>query len=178
MDSHQIALHLDNLYPSPPLFPSGDVSYALYLAVGKILRSTMEKCYKLILPRVADILDPRGREYFIATRSEMFGMPLSEVAPKDEESIRTATEDTKRELEVLAMMLKGREGKTGPFFEGDKPGYADFAVATFLAWFEKVDKKLWRELIDVGDGELKALWSACLPWLDGQGDERDWEIPV
>lgn len=175
MDSHPIALHLDRVFPSPPLFPSGDASYALYLAVGKILGTVTEQCFKLVMPAVADILDPRGKEYFIATRSEMFGMPLSELAPKDAEGIRAATEGAKRELTALANMLKGREGKTGPFFEGDKPGYADFAVVAWLAWFERANKKLWEQFMDVGDGEFKALWSACLPWLDGQGEEKDWK---
>lgn len=180
MDSLPIALHLDRVCPSPPLFPSGDASYALSVAVDKALTSAREKCYKLIFPAVPDILDPRGGEYFIKTRSELFGMPLSEMAPKDEEGVRVATDGAKQELAVLARMLKGRDGKTGPFFEGDKPGYADFIVVAFLAWFERADKRLWQEVLGVGDGEpseLKALWSACLPWLDGQGKEKAWEIP-
>jgi hypothetical protein len=30
-------MYLDKLYPSPPLFPSGDASYSLMVAVQKIV---------------------------------------------------------------------------------------------------------------------------------------------
>lgn len=49
-------------------------------------------------------------------------------------------------------------------------------MVSFLAWVERADKELWRALLDVGQGELKALWEACVPWVEGQGEEKDWPI--
>ena len=176
MDSLPIALHLDHTFPLRPLWPSGDASYALSLAVGKLVSNAALRSLVLIIPNVSQILDRRGREYFIKTRSAMFGKPLSELRPADPESLRTTTESIKRELEMVAQMLKGKPGKTGPFFEGETASYSDFLVMAYLAWAERADKDLWRELMTVGRGELKALWDACLPWLEGQGEDKEWKI--
>ncbi|KAF7163459.1 hypothetical protein CNMCM5623_008360 [Aspergillus felis] len=176
VDSFPIACHLEQHYPTPSLFPSGDASYALTIAVQKLMSSAVDKARPLIVPNVADILDDKGREYFIETRSVSFGKPLSEVRPRDPQRVKEATDEIKKEMEVLAQMLRGRPGKTGPFFEGDKPGYADFIVASFLAWVERSDKELWRELLDAGQGEFKALWEASIPWVEGQGEEKDWPV--
>ncbi|PLB35656.1 uncharacterized protein BDW47DRAFT_59982 [Aspergillus candidus] len=176
MDSFAIAAHLDRNFPSPPLFPSLDASYALALAVDKLINKVAAKGRTLIIPRIADILDPRGREYFIKTRSAWFGMPLSQLRPRDEREVRAMVDGMKTELATIAQMLRGRIGKKGPFFEGVRPGYADFLVVAFLAWVERADKELWRELVSVGDGPLQALWDACRPWMEGQGEVKEWEV--
>ncbi|KAE8351335.1 hypothetical protein BDV28DRAFT_137333 [Aspergillus coremiiformis] len=177
MDSLAIATHLDQTFPSPPLFPSGDASYALTLAVTKLLSNIITKGYHLLIPKTADLLDPRGQEYFIRTRSEIFGKPLSEVYPKEDSERQQIMDATKAEMEPVAQMLKGRVGKKGPFFEGEKPGYADILVVSFLAWVEKCHAALFQELVSAGEGEVKALWDACLPWIEGQGETKEWDIP-
>lgn len=176
MDSLPIAIHLDRLYPDRPLWPNGDASYALTIAVGKLVSNAALKSLVLVIPRVPKLLDRKGREYFIKTRSAMFGKPLSELRPADAESLRVTTESIKREVETLAQMLRGRYGKSGPFFEGETASYADFILMAYLAWTEKLDKDLWGELMGVGRGELRALWDACLPWLYGQGQTTKWKI--
>ncbi|KAA8642791.1 hypothetical protein EYZ11_010355 [Aspergillus tanneri] len=176
MDSFAIATHLDQAFPSPPLFPSRDASYALALAVNKLITNVVSKCSALIMPRVADFLDPRGREYFIKTRSARFGKPLSEVLPKETDQIQMIIDAAKAEMAPLAQMLRGRLGKNGPFLEGETPGYADFLIVALLVWCERGDKMLWKALLNVGEGEVKALWDVCLPWVNGQGEDKDWEI--
>jgi len=172
-DSLPIALHLDEAFPAPEypaLFPS-DGSYALAAAVDELISVG----YRMVLPKVPHILDPRGREYFNRTRSERFGKPLAEVAPKGEElaQIRKTVE---ARLSALADMLKGKEGKKGPFFDGETPGYADLVLVATLAWFERADHADWERMVKVGGGELRRLWDACLPWLDAQGEEKEWAI--
>ncbi|KAA8645890.1 hypothetical protein EYZ11_002057 [Aspergillus tanneri] len=174
MDSFAIATHLDQAFPSPPLFPSRDASYALALAVNKLVANVTSKCSTLIIPRVVDFLDPRAREYFIKTRSARFGKPLSEVLPKEPDQVQTIIDVATAEIAPLAQMLRGRLGKNGPFLEGEKPGYADFLIVAFLAWCERADKMLWEALVNVGEGEIKALWDVCLPWVNGQGEDRNW----
>ncbi|KAF7585943.1 hypothetical protein BBP40_009838 [Aspergillus hancockii] len=177
MDSLAIATHLDQTYPSPPLFPSRDASYALALAVAKLLSIVTKTAYTILIPKTADLLDPRGREYFIKTRSAMFGKPLSEVYPKGESEVREIIDEAKKEFEPVAQMLRGRLGKQGPFFEGEKPSYADVLVVSFLAWIEKCHNVLFQELVSIGKGEFKALYGACLPWVEGQGETKEWDIP-
>lgn len=177
MDSFAIAAHLDQTFPSPPLFPSRDASYALALAVDKLIASVTSRCFLLIVPPVAEFLDPRGREYFIKTRSAKFGKPLSEVRPQEPDQVRAMINAAVAEMAPLAQMLRGRLGKNGPFLEGEMPGYADFLIVSFLAWVERGDKELWAALLNVGEGEVQALWNVCLPWVNGQGEDKDWEVP-
>lgn len=177
MDSLPIVLHLDKTFPSRPLFPSGDASYALYLAVSKIASSLGPAIRSLIIPEVAQYMDPRGKEYFIETRSKFFGKPLSEVRPTDKETIDGLWKQVESDALALVTILKGREGKKGPFFEGETPGYVDLFLACNFAFFERIDRESFERLMAIGDGEFKALWEACEPWMNGQGEEKEWAVP-
>ncbi|KAJ5595602.1 uncharacterized protein N7459_001810 [Penicillium hispanicum] len=176
MDSLTIAMHLDKVFPSPPLFPSGDASYALLIAVTKIM-SLIEPGFRpLIIPRVPDHLDPRGQRYFHQTRSAALGKPLSEVRPTDKESLDNLWNLVKTNSATLIEMLHGTESKKGPFFEGEKAGYADLVYASQLAFIERFDKELFEKILGLGSGEIKDLYEACLPWLEGQGEDKEWSL--
>ncbi|KAB8262227.1 hypothetical protein BDV32DRAFT_136909 [Aspergillus pseudonomiae] len=179
MDSLPIACHLDEIYPDPPLFPSGEASYTLALAIGKLMVPAALKTCDLLLPKAEKVLDDRGKEYFVRTRTEIFGKPLSELRPTTEEGVRQLVDGMKTDMEVFIQMLRGRgEGKkSGPFLEGEKAGYADFILVTFLSWSHRFDLELWREIMDMGNGEFRALWDASVQWLEGQGEEKEWVVP-
>ena len=177
MDSEPIAMYIDKLYPSPPLYPSGDASYSLVVAVQKILALMSPSFRQLIIPNVPSGLDPRGREYFIRTRSVAFGKPLSEVRPTDESELLALWQVIEKETEPLLKMLTGKEGKKGPFLEGEKAGYADIIIASVLAFFHRFERESFDKILVLGNGEFKALYDACLPWLEGQGEETHWPIP-
>ncbi|KAJ5937337.1 hypothetical protein N7454_004637 [Penicillium verhagenii] len=173
-----IAEHLDRVFPDRPLFPSGDASYALYLAVSQLVIGALGPGIPtLIIPRVPDHLDPRGQEYFVRTRTESFGKPLAEVRPREEEEIAKIWETMEKGFPPLLRALKGREGKKGPFFEGETAGYVDLFTVSIFAFLHRFDRELWEKAMGQGDGELRALWDACLPWLEGQGEEKEWPIP-
>lgn len=143
MDSFPIACHLDKTFPSPPLFPSGHASYAMALAVEKIMFSAAGKGLFLLLPKAVNVLDQRGKDYFVKTRNEWFGKPLSELEITGDEEVRTTMTAMKSELEIFLRMLTDRpKGVTGPFFEGNKVGYADIILVTFLSWGHRVDLKV------------------------------------
>ncbi|KAL3432273.1 hypothetical protein BDV09DRAFT_174519 [Aspergillus tetrazonus] len=175
-DSLPIARHLEEHFPERPIFPSGDASYALAVAVNKLMGRVGFAVYKLVIVPIADILDPRGKEYYHRTRSEKWGMPFEEIRPTDEKQCQEMLETAKTEMAIIVRMLKGKTGKTGPFFEGEKAGYADFLVMAFLVWFRIADEKVWKALVELGDGEVKALWDACYQWVEGQGENKDWKI--
>ncbi|KGO37223.1 Glutathione S-transferase, C-terminal [Penicillium expansum] len=176
MDSQPIAEYIDKLYPSPPLFPSGDASYSLFIAVEKFKDLISPSFRSLIVPNVPPKLDERGREYFIRTRSAAFGKPLSEVRPTDETELLALWQRIEKEAEMLIEMLKGKDGKKGPFLEGERAGYADIVLASLLAWFQRFDQGTFEKILDLGDGEFKAFYEACLPWLEGQGEEKEWPV--
>ncbi|KAJ5594431.1 uncharacterized protein N7459_000639 [Penicillium hispanicum] len=177
MDSLPIVTHLDKLYPSPPLFPSGDASFALYLAVNKIA-SLMGPFFRVaVIPRVAECLDPRGKEYFERTRSAVFGKPLSEVRPTDPEELASLWTLVETESKTLLKMLEGREGKKGPFLEGETPSYADLVLSCHFAFLERMDPEYFEKFLALGNGEFKALWEACSAWVSGQGEDKEWPVP-
>ncbi|KAJ5668068.1 uncharacterized protein N7477_006638 [Penicillium maclennaniae] len=178
MDSLPIVEHLDKVFPSRPLFPSGDASYALFIAVRKIASLMGPVISARIIPRVPDGLDPRGQECFIRTRTEWYGKPLAEVLPTDQEKINELWTLVEKQSRALIEMLHGREGKKGPFFEGETPGFADLFLACQVAFMERFDKELFNKLVDLGNGEIRALYEACLPWLEGQGEEKEWPIAL
>ncbi|OAA67958.1 Glutathione S-transferase protein [Niveomyces insectorum RCEF 264] len=176
MDSLPIARHLDATFPAPPLFPAGDASYALALAVSKLMAKMFLPLRTLIIPRVPDCLDPRGEEYFRTTRAQTFGKPLADVPPKTAEAIDALFTQAADEAKVLIEMLQGRPGKTGPFFEGATPGYADLLLACQLAFIERFGPEVFGRLLALGNGELKALYEACRPWVEGQGEDKEWPV--
>ncbi|KAJ5092317.1 hypothetical protein NUU61_007187 [Penicillium alfredii] len=177
MDSQVIALHLDKVYPSPPLFPSGDASYALFVAVSRFLTLLEPGFRPFVVPRVPDHLDPRGSKYFHETRAVALGKPLSQVRPTDQATIESKWELVESETVPLLKMLKGRDCKKGPFFEGEHAGYADLLLATALAFIQRFDTELHEKFLNLGDGEFRDLYQAVLPWLEGQGEEKDWPVP-
>jgi glutathione S-transferase len=175
-DSWPVALYLDKAFPAPeypPLFPS-EGSQALALAVQQIVNGCMGKTSPILIPKVPlNILDDRDQEYFNRTRSspQMYGKPLSEVLAKGE-ALEKAWKALLNDLRLLASMLGAND--KGPFFEGTKPGYADFLVVSFVAWYERVDRADFERIMGAGNGELKRLWDACLPWVNGQGVEKEY----
>ncbi|KAL3471048.1 hypothetical protein BJX99DRAFT_238240 [Aspergillus californicus] len=178
MDSLAIAHHLDALYPSPSLFPSGKSSVLLFQRVSAIM-ADLEPGYRpLVVPRVAEHLDPRGQAYFRETRTKAFGKPFDEIRPTDPETLQEKWEILSTHTNSMIALLRGKEEqeKTGPFFEGDKAGYADLVYASQLAFIERFDKEFFGRILELGDGEIKALYEACVPWLEGAGEDREWVI--
>lgn len=176
MDSFAIVQHLDNAFPSPPLFPSGDASYAIFIAVSKLITHIEPGFRPLVVPRVPDHLDARGAEYFRKTRSASLGKPLSEVRPTNRDSLDRLWDIVEKESAPLIAMLKGRNGKRGPFFEGEVPGYADLFLVAHFVFIGRFDKELLERLIQLGNGEFSNLYNACLHWVEGQGQDKDWPI--
>lgn len=177
MDSLPVAAQIEKQHPERPLFPSGNASYALAVAVDKIMRGAAFSAYTFLIPPIAEILDPRGREYYRRTRSATLNKPFEEIRPTDKVVIQDMKNKMKKEMTPILQMLKGPSGKTGLFIEGDQPSYADFIVVAFLIWFKYADETIWQELIALGDGEIKRLWDACYRWVEGQGENKEWEIP-
>jgi hypothetical protein len=83
----------------------------LAVAVKKIIVACVVKGAAIILPKVPEILDPGGREYFYRTRSERFSRPLAQVVPQGKEFEETWSR-LQAELAVLTDMLKGPGGES------------------------------------------------------------------
>jgi len=142
----------------------------------------------LIIPKIADILDPRGKEYFVRTRSEDYGRPLDEVYPATHEAREVVWKKMERKLMDLIRVLKpppsagpaspsfSNANEDGPFFLGSTPSYADIIVVAFLTWFARGNAEVFDRMCKLGDGELGRLWHASKGWVEGKGEEVDWEV--
>lgn len=187
-DSFPIALHLDKTFPAPKypsIFPNGQASIALAIATEKLVHAAVAKFTKLLFSGVAAALDERGKVYFEQTRVPRFQarfpeldiQEMSDLRPKTQEGIDAAVADTQKELVVLTVMLEGRGLNSGPFLEGDKPGYADLILASYFGWFERSNPEPFQNLLEDGKGLLRRHWEASQPFLNGQGESKEWPIP-
>ncbi|KAJ3017406.1 UNVERIFIED_CONTAM: hypothetical protein HDU68_011698 [Siphonaria sp. JEL0065] len=129
-DSLPIAKYLNATYPSPSIFPShGGLSVSLL--VQNILNTRLySHAIKLIVPKVPNILDERGVEYFQRTRLARFGVPLNELCPDPEAEWK----GIEKEIRLLSDLLVANQAE-GPFFTGSVPCYGDFCFVGFLVWF-------------------------------------------
>jgi glutathione S-transferase len=153
-DSWTIANYLEDTYPDSPSLFGGAVARRLtrhYSSLADALVTTIFPFIALdILERVAD----RDREYFRASREQRVGKTLEAfVANRD-----AGLAGFRAGLAPLRSTLKVQ-----PFFGGDEPLYADYALFGQFQWarcispfalLEEGDPvKLWRDsLLDRFDG--------------------------
>jgi hypothetical protein len=168
--------HLEHAFTGadhPQVFPNPG-SYILTDVVTKLLGIIMRSAYVLIIPRVVNILDARGAEYFRTTREKSFGKTLEDVVPAGADIDDTWIK-IEQAFEPIIGILRSKDGKTGPFLQGDTLCYGDIVLVSFLVWAERANHEDWERMIQFGDGELQILWDACTVWIDGQGEEKEWE---
>ncbi|KDQ17831.1 hypothetical protein BOTBODRAFT_171545 [Botryobasidium botryosum FD-172 SS1] len=165
-DSAEIARYLDITYPDPEraLFPRG--SHALQAYFDRNLNaSLLSPCVSLIIPLVPSILDERDKEYFVRTRTEIFGRPLSEIRPQGAD-LDKAWELFKAELDVVDAALQRNDpkhgGPGGDYVMGDKFSFADCVVVGLFIWINKVkpeaDGNAWERIRGWHNGRWERLW--------------------
>jgi glutathione S-transferase len=153
-DSWTIANYLEDTYPDSPSLFGGAAARRLtrhYSSLADALVSAIFPFVALdILERVAD----KDRDYFRASREQRVGKTLEAfVANRD-----AGLAGFRASLTPLRATLK-----TQPFFGGDEPLYADYALFGQFQWarcispfalLEETDPvKLWRDrLLDCFDG--------------------------
>ena len=153
-DSWTIANYLEDTYPDSPSLFGGAAARRLtrhYSSLADALVTTIFPFIALdILQRVAD----KDRDYFRASREQRVGKTLEAfVANRD-----AGLAGFRASLAPLRTTLK-----TQPFFGGDEPLYADYALFGQFQWarcispfalLEEGDPvKLWRDrLLDCFDG--------------------------
>lgn len=171
-----IARALDELYPppqNPALFPFRH-SQEHTDQVQDVIKRLLPFARRLIIPSVPHILDERGREYFFKTRREWFRVNnLNDLRPKSQIESEELWCELEKEITPVIELL---QANGGPFVEGKVPSYPDFVMVAFLAWWLRVDRQAYERLVTLGGGALKILWDGCLPWLEGRGEELEWDV--
>lgn len=192
-DSIAIAGHLDALYPDAPVHafpePKAD-SEMLWQESQHLLRGLISairgKGYRLLMPRIPLILDDRGAEYFIRTRTADHPQNLSPLkwgSEDAEEDWRTMTPYVEA---YNAYLLRKRDeaneagGRNGPFLWGETLSMGDIYLVSVLVWFRAAGQELLDRLLAIGEGEayktspMRDVWDAFERngWLTAQGEKR------
>ncbi len=124
-DSWQIALYLDDAYPQAPLFEGGQARAAGLLLKFWAERTLHPLITRMIVRDIVDVLDPRDRDYFRATREQRLGATLEAVQSTRDETRKAF----KAALEPLRAMLA-----TQAFIGGGAANYADYTVFGAFQW--------------------------------------------
>lgn len=181
MESLDIALHLENLYPdAPSMFPTipgvstREETLQLAKSVQRMIVATFKAgCIgKLITPRMPDILDQKSRAAYMKNHD-----PFPTVAASQEEN-EADWQLYETTMEPVAQVLRSHD--QGPFCLGDTFSYADTIIVGQLVWFARVDPQGFETRIkQMHDGVFGRLYDRVKTegWIDGQGEDRPWPIP-
>ncbi|KAI0826891.1 hypothetical protein BC628DRAFT_1338719 [Trametes gibbosa] len=146
VESAAIVRYLDKTYPNvgPRLVPAD--TDALHVAFNYAFRAAlMSDVGFILIPATVLRLGPRSEPYFRSTREVAFGGKLEELAPPGEKR-ENHWAGVQKAFSTYASWLDQAESQ---FFLGDRIGYADITVASFLMWFRVIlgeDSKEWTEL--------------------------------
>lgn len=124
-DSWEIAKYLEEKYPDRPSLFGGASGFALsklYSNLGDVIAGQI---IRFVLVDVYHHLDERDQAYFRESREQRFGMPLEQVVDGRENKLQAFRDG----LVPLRMTLK-----TQPFFGGETPLYADYAIFGSFMW--------------------------------------------
>lgn len=182
-ESWDIVNHLEDLFPTPTLFPEVEGSTraeTIELAkqaeklFGKALGFRGGRGGVIVIPRIPEILDPRGREYFIRTRNEGHpkGIPLEKWGSEDPEDDWKAFEAA---LEPVAELLQARGG---PFLLGETFSYGDAIIVAQLVWFKSADQKYYERMSRLYGGGFARLFDRVKRegWMREDGEEKEWPV--
>lgn len=159
-DSRRILYYLEKTYSDrPTLFPDNTKGLHLAFHAG-IPHTGIDALWPFILPAVCKILKPRSREYFHRTRSEWYQKPLDTIVPEGEERLKEWAK-FKKSLDTLNSLFEHTDD-AGPFLMGQKLGWGDVVVASFIMWMKVPweDSDEWKEIASSNGGRWAKLLDA------------------
>ncbi|KAF9054807.1 hypothetical protein BJ165DRAFT_1337959 [Panaeolus papilionaceus] len=152
-DSRSIIEYLETTYPDKPsLFPNN--TKGLQIAFEKAYKPQLDGLWLNILPLMPKVLNPASEKYFYRTRSEMFGAPLETLLPTG-----AAFEEGWAKLKAGLDVIDGWYQTTdvdGVFLMGDKLGWSDIMLISYLKWVTLI----W--------GKEEAKWKDIARWNGGR----------
>lgn len=161
MQSRPIAEAINERYPEPPIELKPPVNDKLIQSMSKIMDAIQPLYFTLIPQR---ILNKASHEHWYRTRTIYAGMPLDQFwNEKGGEVAWNAAEPHIRDITALL-----KEKPEGPFFEGKTVTYADFYLAGFLVFLQRIGKEdVFDEFLKRSGDEKVHLdhLKACEPWL-------------
>ncbi|KAL7904281.1 hypothetical protein GGI35DRAFT_489991 [Trichoderma velutinum] len=141
MDSLNIAEYLEEKYPEPSIrLDSPKVRYMVDI-VNRLIGAVAPN---FIIPLTNNVLTNPHREYFVETRSALYGMSLEQVeATKGGQVAYDAEAPLLKELTDMLV-----ENSEGPFILGSEPSYGDFAWVALMVFLQTVDSRVVEALLE------------------------------
>lgn len=115
-------------YPDTPAVFAPETREAQTIYMKTSLQPLLLTVFPLLVFGIYNGLDEKDKEYFRRTREARFGRPLEEIAPQGEKRA-AALAAFASGLENAAKEVTKHAGEGALFFGGDKPCFADIALA-------------------------------------------------
>jgi glutathione S-transferase len=153
-DSWAIANYLEDHYPDRPSLFGGGAGRSLTFFYSNVADALVVSIFPLIALDIHEHLDDRDRGYFRESREDRVGTTLEKFAADRETRVAVIRQN----FAALRMTLKAQ-----PFFGGQRPLYADYAIFGPFQWARCTSPfavlasddpiRLWRErMLDLFDG--------------------------
>lgn len=154
VDSNRIAAYLDETYPARPLYDSAQARALCELIHHQVQMNVQLALLRLIIMDLYEVIDPRDRAYFRASREARFGMTLEAYGLPQETALKN----------IYAALAPFRQTlRTQAFLSGAQPAYADYILFGAFMWAKVASPKtilapddpveVWRQnMLDLYDG--------------------------
>jgi len=150
-DSFRIMQELETRYPHAPLITPGDRSLGFVRAWTD--RSLLFAVFKVVAPKIHDVLEGADKAYFQSSREQRLGTTLAALA-EDEGKYRAVLNTT---VEPLRGLLAAQ-----PCVSGEQVGAADALVLACVLWAEGV----LAGPVFPADDPISAWRERMAPWVD------------
>ncbi|KAH8117822.1 hypothetical protein DFH11DRAFT_1850696 [Phellopilus nigrolimitatus] len=164
-DSYKIAAFIEDTFPDPehPLLPENsrvaDVVFRKYLN-DKVLVPT----FQILFPPFIRALPEHTQDWFIKTRLNLFGKPLSEILPKGDEAIAEAWKNIEKAFDELASYLDAN-GK-GNCRVTSRVSFIEMELVAFLYMTKRIDYSgVWKMLEGRNEGRWVKLLDVYAEYL-------------
>ena len=156
MESQNIALELENLYPEPMLPMDQDLAQTLQ---GLMIETVMPVA-GVFMNGSKKMVPPLSAEYIGRKLAKRFGKSTEQLEGETsgDEAWKGASSGLKKYGDLL------REDQSGPYLRGKTVSYGDFVIAGVLQWAKRIDEGIYQKIVAI-EPSLGALYTACRPWL-------------
>ncbi|EIM81362.1 uncharacterized protein STEHIDRAFT_161553 [Stereum hirsutum FP-91666 SS1] len=168
-ESFHIAQYLESTYPdTPKLFPEGPLNgaAALNLFEDVWMEKFLTPIRPLMMLKVHNQLNPASQPFFRETREAYLGKKLEDLMPEDKERQKEMWAAVKAGLGKIDGYMNWN-GTATTFWRGDVRSYADFVMAAWLVWVQRIWRKgspEWTELAAWHGGRWNKLVSEFENW--------------
>ena len=157
-DSWTIANYLEDMFPDRPLLFGGAASRQLSRFYSCFADSLVSAIFPFVALDILHRVHEKDRDYFRQSREKRVGTTLEAF---------TATRDDRLEAFRASLTPLRLTLKTQPFFGGERPLYADYAMFGPFQWARTISPfvlleagdpvRIWRDrLLDAFDGLARA----------------------